>query len=389
MNRRNVLQLLAGIAVTGVRASAAQSSSLRTGGRIAIAGGGILGANIAYQLAKRGASVTLFEKSKPATGATANSFAWINAQKQPLDYYRLSHAGIEAWRELHREIGDELPVRWGGSVEWADRADRAAQLNETVRRYEEWGYPIHLIDERRLHGLERQIVPGTVATAFHAEIEGNLDPVGATEVILSRAVKAGAQVRYPAEVVGLDVVGDRLRAVKTSAGDAEADVLVIACGVDTPTLAAMAGLTVPLIRSPGILVHTVPQPRTIDRIVLSPLGQIKQKPNGRIVTGLDFGAAKETNTTREYGEQFLKRMSGVLPALAGASVDKVTLGFRPMPRDSHPIIGFPAGRRDVYLTVMHSGVTLGALVGRLAAAEILDRVDVNLLEPYRLERFKT
>ena len=141
MNRRNVLQLLAGIAVTGVRASAAQSSSLRTGGRIAIAGGGILGANIAYQLAKRGASVTLFEKSKPATGATANSFAWINAQKQPLDYYRLSHAGIEAWRELHREIGDELPVLWGGSVEWADRADRAAQLNETVRRYEEWGYP--------------------------------------------------------------------------------------------------------------------------------------------------------------------------------------------------------------------------------------------------------
>ena len=37
----------------------------------------------------------------------------------------------------------------------------------------------------------------------------------------------------------------------------------------------------------------------------------------------------------------------------------------------------------------HDNVTLGALVGRLAAAEILDRVDVNLLEPYRLERFKT
>jgi glycine/D-amino acid oxidase-like deaminating enzyme len=388
MDRRTVLHVLAGIAVTGVPASVSQPPR-RNGGRIVIAGGGILGANIAYQLATRGASVTLVEKAKPATGATANSFAWINAQKQPLDYYRLSYAGIEAWRELHREIGDELPVLWGGSLEWADRADRAAQLKETVRRYEAWGYPIHLIDENRLAGLERQIVPDHVTSACHAEIEGNLDPVGATEVILARAVKAGARVRYPAEVTGLDVDGNRLRAVKTSAGDVEADVLVIACGVDTPKLAAIAGLTVPLMRSPGILVHTVPQPRAIDRIVLSPLGQIKQKPNGRIVTGLDFGATRDTDTTRDYGERFLKRMAAVLPPLAGAAVDQVTLGFRPMPRDSHPIIGFPAGRRDVYLTVMHSGVTLGALVGRLAAAEILDRVDVDLLEPYRLERFKT
>jgi glycine/D-amino acid oxidase-like deaminating enzyme len=66
----------------------------------------------------------------------------------------------------------------------------------------------------------------------------------------------------------------------------------------------------------------------------------------------------------------------------------VTLGFRPLPTDGFPVIGFPAARRDVYLTVMHSGVTLSPLVGRLAAAEILDGVDVNLLAPYRLERLK-
>jgi len=196
-------------------------------------------------------------------------------------------------------------------------------------------------------------------------------------------------VRHPVEVAGLEMQNGRLRAVKTSAGDVEPDVLVIACGTDTPRVAAMAGLTVPLTRSPGILVHTAPQPRVIDRILLSPIGNIKQKVNGRIVTGLDFGPAAVETTSREHGERFLKRMSAVLPQLAGAELDKVTLGLRPLPKDGQPIIGFPEGRRDIYLTVMHSGVTLGPLVGRLAATEILDGVQVDPLAPYRLERFKT
>ena len=386
MNRRTLLQLVGGVAVSGVRPFAFQPSQRNL---VVIAGGGILGATIAYQLAKRGAPVTLLERATPGSGATANSFAWINAKKQPLPYFTLNLLGIQAWRELHAELGSALPVTWGGTVEWTSSAEQAARQAEAVRRFQAWGYPIHLIDRQRLRALEKNIVPGDVTSIAHAEIEGSADPVLATEAILARATRAGAQVRYPVEVVGLDMQNGRLRAVKTSAGQVEADVLVIACGTDTPRVAAMAGLTVPLTRSPGVLVHTTPQPRVIDRIMLSPIGNIKQKVNGRIVTGLDFGPAAVETTSREHGEQFLERMSAVLPQLARAELDKVTLGLRPLPKDGHPIIGFPEGRRDIYLTVMHSGITLGPLIGRLAATEILDGVQVDPLAPYRLERFKT
>jgi len=386
MNRRTWLELVGGIAVSGVRPFAFQPSR-RT--QVVIAGGGILGANIAYQLAKRGAPVTLLERAVPGGGATANSFAWINARKQPLPYFTLNLLGIQAWRELHAELGAELPVTWGGTLEWTSTAERAAAQARAVRQFQTWGYPIHVIDQLRLRALEPQVVPGDVASAVHAEIEGSADPVMATEVILARAARAGAQVRHPVDVVGLDIRNGRLRAVKTTAGEVEADVLVIACGTDTPRVAAMAGLSVPLTRSPGVLVHTTPQPRAIDRILLSPIGNIKQKVNGRIVTGLDFGPAAVETTSREHGEAFLKRMSSVLPPLAGAALDKVTLGLRPLPKDGHPIVGFAEGRRDIYLTVMHSGITLGPLVGRLAASEILDDVRVDPLAPYRLERFKT
>ena len=66
----------------------------------------------------------------------------------------------------------------------------------------------------------------------------------------------------------------------------------------------------------------------------------------------------------------------------------MTLGWRPLPADEFPIVGTAGSRSDVYLAVMHSGVTMSPLMGRLAAIEILDGVAAQPLEPYRLSRFK-
>jgi len=116
------------------------------------------------------------------------------------------------------------------------------------------------------------------------------------------------------------------------------------------------------------------------------MGNIKQKPDGRIVTGSDF-ASGGGDTSLEAGQRHLARMAAVLPELGKATVEKMTQGFRPMPADGVPIVGFAPRRTDLYVAVMHSGVTLSPLIGRLAATEILDRVRVEPLAPYRLERF--
>jgi glycine/D-amino acid oxidase-like deaminating enzyme len=376
-DRRMLLQLIAGAALAGVPRI---SSAARE--RIVIAGGGIIGANLAYRLAKRGAQVTLLERTKPATGATAYS-------KQPVPYFLLNRLGIEAWQQLDRELPGQLPLRWGGSLEWYGDQERAAEFRDEIRHHQAWGYPAHVIDEAALRALEPRIQPGPVAIAAHAELEGSVDPVQVTEVLLERAKREGALIVHPAEVTGLAERDGRLRAVRTTAGEFEADVLIVACGTDTPRVAAMAGVRVPLKDSPGVLVHTPPQPRLIERVVLSPVAHLKQKPDGRIVTGSGFGGAPTTTADRATGEQFLKTAIRVLPEFAKMDVEKVTLGWRPLPQDEFPIVGFPPNRRDVYITVMHSGVTLSPLVARLAAIEILDRVEVEPLAPYRIARFNT
>ena len=54
-------------------------------------------------------------------------------------------------------------------------------------------------------------------------------------------------------------------------------------------------------------------------------------------------------------------------------METVTLGYRVLPRDGFPIVGFPDRRPNLYIAALHSGMTMCPIIGQLAAMEILDR----------------
>lgn len=58
-----------------------------------------------------------------------------------------------------------------------------------------------------------------------------------------------------------------------------------------------------------------------------------------------------------------------------------------MPLDEMPVIGFAKAVPNLYITLMHSGVTLAPLVGQLVSMEIADNARVDCLEAYRPQRF--
>ena len=387
MKRRQFFQVVAGVSVAafpGVR------QGFATPKKVGIVGGGILGGSLAYHLARRGAEVFLFEKNKPASGATANSFAWINASfsKRPLHYHHINSLGALGYRHLERELGGDLKVQWGGTLEWYDEADRARWLRQQVRSKQVWGYPTRLVDVDTFKALEPNVEPGDVLTAAHTEQEGSIDPVEATQVLMKHAKKQGARIEYPCEVTSIDLEWGRLKGVTTNQGVFPLDVIVIAAGTDTPKLAKLVGLDVPLVESPGVLAHTKPGQRLIERIVLSPGANMKQKLDGRIVAGLGFGSAPVAKASDEEGQKVLQSGRQYLKGLEKFELERVTLGYRPVPRDGFPIVGFAEGAPDIYVSVMHSGVTLSPVIGRLAALEILEGLEVQLLSPYRYARFE-
>ena len=69
------------------------------------------------------------------------------------------------------------------------------------------------------------------------------------------------------------------------------------------------------------------------------------------------------------------------------TLDFHTLGYRPTPSDGFPIIGRAAGVDGLYVTVMHSGITLAPVVGLFATQELTTGRRDPLLGAYGLDRF--
>jgi len=364
--------------------------------RIVVVGAGIIGASIAYHLVKRGAKVVLAEAVRPGAAATEKSFGWINAtfSKCPRAYFDLNQLGLAGWRRLETELGGELKVQWGGSVAWAPADKTAQELRDKVRRHQEWGYATHLIDEDEFRRLLPNVAPGDFGAACHSEFEGAVDPVDALKALLRQVRELGGEVRYPFEVDGLTLQGGRVTKLRAGENSLDADIVVLASGVATERLAHMAEVSIPLKESRGLLVHTRPQPKLIDRVVLAPGVHCKQKLDGRVVVGGQIvagvgTAAGDAPDPGDTGQQILRDAVVVLPGIRGVAVERVTVGHRVMPADEYPIVGFCEACPNLYVAATHSGVTLAPLIGQLAALEILDGARVSSLEPYRPSRFST
>ena len=123
----------------------------------------MIGATVAYHLARRGARVTLIEQDEPGGAATAGSFAWINAAATHGSeaYYRLRLQSLFEYQRLAAEIA--LPVKQTGRLEWRDDGDELA--NETAA-LAALGYPIRWISGDEVRALEpepdRPAGPGRV-----------------------------------------------------------------------------------------------------------------------------------------------------------------------------------------------------------------------------------
>ncbi|HEV2689489.1 MAG TPA: FAD-binding oxidoreductase [Bryobacteraceae bacterium] len=359
---------------------------------IVVVGAGIIGASIAYHLAKRGAQVTIVEASRPASEASGKSFGWINAtfSKRPRHYFDLNIHAVADWHRLHEELNGEPAIQWGGSVTWCVPGADAADLAQGIRNHRQWGYAVREIDAAELHRLLPNVAPGDFQKACFCESEGAVDPVEAVNVLLNFAQRSSAEIRCPSTVTGLEIANGQVRGVRTEAGSIRAGTLVLACGVAIPGIAQMASLQVPLKDAPGVLVHTAQLPKLIDRVAIAPGVHFKQTADGRIVVGGQIVAGAGTSVSDaniNQASEIFEQARRFLPALHDARIDHVTLGHRVMPEDEYPILGFSAPCPNLYLAATHSGVTLAPLIGRLAAIEILDGTPVSLLEPYRPSRF--
>jgi glycine/D-amino acid oxidase-like deaminating enzyme len=398
VDRRTVLKIIAASSLAGCSGDLLGNQNKR----VVVVGAGIIGASIAYHLAKAGAQVTIIDKSGPASHASRGTFAWINATwaKQPRNYHRFNQSSVSSWHEWQQNLG--IPVKWGGSLEWFDSDDRQRKLAAHISEQISWGEPARIVPAEELLALEPQVdFAGTPSAAFSPN-DGAVDPVLATQMLLKAAQQYGVKVKFPCTLEGIRFSDNRVSGVDTSQGKLSADYVVLATGAEPMIGQLFAGLPIPQRTRPGIIGITKPLAPLLNRIVVAPGIHMHQRDDGRIVLGEQSDAplghsddnrlASRPNNfphptiAAEHASRMLAIAIKYLPAIEGAEMEHMYIGWRPLPLDGHPVIGSSPVHPNVYLAIMHSGVSLAPLVGQLTAQELLNDTRLELLAEYRPER---
>ncbi len=378
--------------------------ALRPKARVAVVGAGIVGSAITYHLAKRGLDVTLLDRNAVASASSHGTFAWINASwaKQPESYHALNQMGVDAWHRLQQALN--LPIKWGGSLEWFAAAERQDRLSRDVQEQQAWGEPAKMLTQLEASALEPRVAFGGAGHVALSPRDGALDPVLISQLLVNAAKSHGARVIEHCEVLGVDETAEdqRQKILGTSCGDIAVDRLVLATGADPSAIQTFAGFDLPQRSTPGVIVITQPMPPVLSHIVVAPGIHIHQRLDGRLVLGEQEGApenaahklrltARPTRfpnaaTASQHAQRLITLASEYLTGLPEVNAEEVIIGWRPLPLDGHPVIGPSPADPNAYVAVMHSGVSLAAIVGELVAEEILTGERAPVLTPFRADR---
>jgi len=368
--------------------------------RVVVIGAGIVGASIAYNLAKRpSVEVTLIDKAAAGSGASGHSFAWTNAfNKKPRHYHDLNRRSMDLWHRFVADLGVPEAFSGGGNLVLENTPERGETLRARVAELQAWGYPSRLVEAEELAALEPALAAHAFSAACYSPQEGHVDVAEVIRAIIRRLRDRGASVREDAGPVSWrSGAGGRIDSVETAAGAIDCDAVVVAAGTDTPSLVEKCGVTIPVQVSPGIVIRTDPRPRVFQNVSLihlpaideaRPEMHLRQLPAGTLHMGQGTQESLDRDDSQTHADDLLGRATHYFPALQGTTAVAQPVGYRPMPEDGLPVLGFAAAAPNLYLAMMHSGVTLAPLVGELAAIEIAEGVTVDWLAPYRASRFE-
>jgi glycine/D-amino acid oxidase-like deaminating enzyme len=117
-------------------------ASVQRPDRVAVIGVRILGASVAWNLARHGANVVFIDAGQPGHGVTNWSFSWVNASNKTerRSCFDLNVAGMAAYRELAETIGSDSWWYPSGHLRWADDPAAEAKLLETAELLATWDY---------------------------------------------------------------------------------------------------------------------------------------------------------------------------------------------------------------------------------------------------------
>jgi sarcosine oxidase subunit beta len=368
---------------------------------VVVIGGGGHGLATAYYLASRHGirNVGVFERSYIGAGGTGRNTTVLRANYKMPESVTFFKQSFELYRDLSNELDYNLLMSRRGLF-WLAHSENSLRLQrERALLNQAFGVDTIFIGPDEVKKLCPQIDLDAggkghpiIGASYHAP--GSV--IRHDAVVWGYAAAAqrlGVHVHEGVEVVGISVDKGRAVGVETTAGPVTAGTIVSATAGYTSTVAALAGVRLPITTHPLQAFVTEPYQPILNRIVASAdmLVYISQTSRGEILVGAEIEryTTYSTRSTFSFLAECASRAIDLLPFTAKLRILRQWTGVCDMSPDYSPLMGPTEVDRFLVTAGWGTWGFKAIPAGGMAMAELAATgVTPANIAPFRIDRFR-
>lgn len=367
---------------------------------IVIAGGGIIGLSIGWEMVRQGHTVTIVERGEVGREASWLAAGMLAADAEvgfeELELYRVSRESLRRWpsfaKRLEKESGMEVGYQADGTIVVADDRDSAEALRRMFEFQREEGIHVRWLTGAEALDLEPFLAPGLSAAVF-AKADHQVDNRKVIRALEIAFLQAGGKLIEKTSVTAI-VPDDRRPSVDTDTGEpVSADVVVLAAGAWSRQIDGIEPDLLPPVRpiKGQIIELAVEPPFDLHYVIRGPKAYLAPKRDGRIIVGAT--AEEKGFDTRVTAGGIYSILEGawrIVPGIYDLPVLETRAGLRPGTRDNDPIVGW-SELPGVYYATGHyrHGILHAVITAEEVALEIGTGTESSWLAHFRPNRFLT
>lgn len=212
---------------------------------IAIIGGGVVGASVAYHLTERGAKDVLIleRESEQGKGSTGKATGGVRAQFETEINIKLSLYSLDFFKNRDFDCGYEPR----GYLFLATDKTQLDLLKRSTEKQRSLGYnEVEIIDTKSIAEIVNGLNCEDIVGGSFGARDGFIDPLGVLEGFSKQAQENGAVIETGREVRSIETKGGKVTGIETNSGSIECEKVVLCSGAWARELAKTAGIDLPV-----------------------------------------------------------------------------------------------------------------------------------------------
>jgi sarcosine dehydrogenase len=222
-------------------------TQLPTQAHTVVIGGGIIGCSTAYHLARdHKADVVLLEQNKLTSGSTWHAAGLVGQLRSSASITQVLKYSVDLYKKLDAETGLATGWKMTGCLRLATNADRWTEYKRLATTAQSFGMEMHLISPAEVKSMWPLMDVSDLVGASWLPTDGQASPSDIAQSLAKGARMHGAKIIEGVRVIGFDIVGGRVAAVRTTLGTIACETVINCGGQWARQIGAMAGVSVPL-----------------------------------------------------------------------------------------------------------------------------------------------